>query len=160
MRTAALLFVVLVIVAGFAVPGIRRGIGRFLRRSSEQSPAALSTIERSRWRLLTIVLWFASVTSLVEMAYRTYGKEITGYSIISSDYRWQVPAGYFLIFLPIALLALRPSRRALSAIVLLCSFVCTLAVLPIAFKGLYTWAAVMLSAGIALQVMRAWRAHA
>jgi arylsulfatase A-like enzyme len=73
---------------------------------------------------------------------------------------WQVPAGYFLIFLPIALIALRPSPRSLSAIVLLCSFVSALALLPIVFKGMYSWAAVMLSAGIALQVVRAWRAHA
>jgi len=124
----------------------------------EQTPAGQPP---RRWRLLTIVFWFASVTSLVETAYLTYGKAITGNSIISSDYMWRVPAGYFLIFLPIALLALRPTRRSLPAIILLCCFLSVLALLPIAlFTGLYSWAAVTLSAGIALQVTRGWRSQA
>jgi arylsulfatase A-like enzyme len=160
MRSVLGLLLLAVLATGFAVPAVRRAVRRFLQHSAQESPAVLPKLERSRWQLLAIVLWFASFTSLAEMAYLTYGKEITGYNTIGFDYMWRVPAGYVLIFAPIALLALRPSPRSLSAVVLLSSFVSALALLPIAVSGLYYWATATLAAGIALQVTRSWRAHA
>jgi arylsulfatase A-like enzyme len=159
MRTAVGLLLIALVVAGFAVPSVRRAIRRFLQDSARQSAALLPAIERSRWRLLAVVLWFASVTSLAEVAYLTYGKAITKTRIIGFDYTWAIPAGYLLTFAPIALLALWPSSRTFAAVVFLSSFVSALAFLPIVVKGLYFWATVVLAAGLALQVMRIWRTH-
>ena len=159
MRTAAGLVLLALVVAGFAIPSVRRAIPRFLQDSARQSAALRPAIERSRWRLLIVVLWFASVTCLVEVAYLTYGKEITGTRIISFDYTWAIPAGYLLTFAPIALLALWPSSRTLAAVVFLCSFVSAQAFLPFVVKGMYYWATAILAAGLALQVMRMWRTH-
>jgi arylsulfatase A-like enzyme len=125
-----------------------------LQRSKRESPAILQALGRRPSSYVFALAWFASVTALGEIAYLTYSKEITGYKVIGFEFMYLVPWGYLLLHGALMLFVLRPGVASFRTAMFLAAFVMFAALVPIAIKGLYYWALLVLAAGAAVQLTR------
>ena len=144
-----------------AMPRVRQAVAARLAHSRERSSATWADVNASLARQVPYLIWFTAVTSLGEVAYLTYTKEVTRYRVLGFEFMWQVPIGYAIVFAVIGLFVVALARRRRLRALLLIGFAVTACGwLPQVFKGLHGWAVLLLAAGISVQLTRLATAHA
>ncbi|MGH9385398.1 MAG: sulfatase [Vicinamibacterales bacterium] len=146
-----------------SIPPIRRRLMAALARSRAESPLIETRRNDDATFLVIYTLWFAAVTSVGEIAYWTFAKEVTKYQLTGFEFMWQIPLGYAIVFSVVSTICgitLRGSFKPMRAFLLAGWFVMMCGWLAILIKGLHPWATLVLAAGVANLLTQASRSHA
>ena len=146
-----------------SLSSVHRRARALIDRSRRESPITLAHLRRHPALYLVYGLWFAAVSSLGELAYATYTKEISQYRVFGPQYVWLIPMGHGFWFTALGLVWLFVARRivqrlALPTFVFACTLVAGCSWL-FQVNGLHPASAVVLAAGLAVQVSRRATAH-
>ena len=156
-RLQMLLLLVSLLCGLASVRPVRRALAAALADSRRKSPLIEPKLGRDFRFWMLWALWFATVTSLGEMAYLTYTKEVTRYRVLGFEFMWRIPLGYALVFLVVVCLCWVAARRypkPMRVLFVASVFVTTSGWIPIIFKNLHDAAILVLAAGIAVQLAR------
>lgn len=143
---------------------VRRSRPGVLARSRENSPAIRLLVEQQPARLIGYGLWLLAVISLIEIALRLF-EQISTRRIPTSRQVWNIPFAHglplVLAGLAIALLARgRLKRLALPTLIWASASIGFAGWLSMSIEGLHAAAALVLAAGIGVQVAKRTVTHA